>query len=214
MVIVICLSINNLFTHMKFNEMPPAHNVPQQPEHEEPKKEKKPSKWLSTTLKSIGAAAAIGGLAFEVSELNESERGRNEDISARLTVSNEMDATKEKAAYDLYTGSLKNYYEVENVDYQGIDGAWVCSKARALEIAIKCGVVDPNITGYDFLWNNIKFNSEKAGTPPILIHFGFTRVPTVESNYTPKELQKLKKGWPLQDLDKGFKSVQHEEQKN
>jgi hypothetical protein len=68
-------------------------------------------------------------------------------------------------------------------------------KARALEIAIKKGVVNPDVTGYVYLWEHIQCVAEGPDTPPRRISFGNTLVQTEVSDYTPEELQKAEAWW-------------------
>lgn len=140
------------------------------------------------------------------SEHKEAERmEENYKITTALNSGSEViDDEAEHIIAEKYDQLLKEYYSCLE---KGENPSKECLKARALEIAIKSGVVSPQKNGLSFLWENIKFVAQES-CAPIHISFGNTQVFFSESYYQPKELEQMKK-----ILDEESRQKQEQEQK-
>ena len=150
-------------------------------------------------------------------KLKEQDR-REQEISATLSDSHKESPEQEKMAKDMYNYFLHNYhvrldtrgrggyindndekYESYARDMNNtctylwekipVDNINMEEKARALEIAINSGIVDPETTGWFYLWNRIKFDYSKSA--PYKIHFGKTIIPFNKDIYSRDELDCL-----------------------
>jgi hypothetical protein len=177
-------------------------NIPQE------EKPKKKSPW-----KSILAAAGIGAIAGMginsmkegLAEDQEIEQKRVAEISNTLNLSHIENQEAEKGFEEMFEYYLNNYFvrtdgkgKLKQDDRFEENNHSPASfrtqnRARALDIAIKSGIVKPEITGWQYLWEKIDFSpAMNIDTPPWDIHFGNTKVPFDENTYSSEELKKLK----------------------